>query len=308
MRDMMLAFDSTGRLLGTIGRRGAGPGEFVRISVPILGRADSIYVHDFGLGRVSVIGPDLQVARSFAARYRPWLVRDDGTFVVAEQIGTPEHAGYPLHVVDETGKVLRSFGTESPQYRSDLRLLLTRFVAPARDGTIWAVAPGRYVIERWDPERGVLISSVPVRSSWFREAPNHLDESERPVSIILGLWEDEAGWIWVLARVADLQWSRPPPLPPGVWERQTTMEDRNGMYDWMVEVIDPGSGTVLASRRFGDYLRQYPPTPLLLSEGPERLDFAVDVWRAVLETSVVAGARALRVVGSPTCRLRQRDG
>ena len=55
-------FDCEGRSLGLIGRKGQGPGEFVS---PLAGgwTGDSLWIHDVALRRVTVISPDLSIAR-----------------------------------------------------------------------------------------------------------------------------------------------------------------------------------------------------------------------------------------------------
>ena len=73
-------------------------------------------------------------------------------------------------LVDRKGRVVRSFGTDEPQFRPDLRYILTRKVAPGQVGTVWAIAPARYILERWDPSTGELLQSTRIRSDWFRES------------------------------------------------------------------------------------------------------------------------------------------
>lgn len=76
-----------GKLLGVTGRDGAGPGEF---QLPLwLGRcgADTLYVWDRGLGRVSILSPDGDLVREFrpaiAASFRPECL-PDGHFVTLD--------------------------------------------------------------------------------------------------------------------------------------------------------------------------------------------------------------------------------
>jgi hypothetical protein len=56
-------YDRSGRKLGTFGRRGAGPGDF-RTPAMIGWVADTIYVHDPSLRRISWFGPDLKLLRT----------------------------------------------------------------------------------------------------------------------------------------------------------------------------------------------------------------------------------------------------
>lgn len=56
-------FDSTGNWLQTIGRRGAGPGEFESLGGLYVGRGDTLRTYDFSLLRVSVFSPEGEFQR-----------------------------------------------------------------------------------------------------------------------------------------------------------------------------------------------------------------------------------------------------
>ena len=58
-------FDSAGRHIATSGRMGEGPGEFRTMRPPMHCGADSVYVWDRSLGRVSVFSSDGAYGRSF---------------------------------------------------------------------------------------------------------------------------------------------------------------------------------------------------------------------------------------------------
>ena len=58
-------FDSSGRITHRIGRRGEGPGEFSRVTGIAFGEADSVFVFDRPLQRVTVYTSDLEFARTF---------------------------------------------------------------------------------------------------------------------------------------------------------------------------------------------------------------------------------------------------
>ena len=65
----------------------------------------------------------------------PDLLMPDGSFLLGRQIRTSESIGYPMHVVDREGRVVRSFGTDEPQHRRGMDHILTRKVALGRDGS-----------------------------------------------------------------------------------------------------------------------------------------------------------------------------
>jgi hypothetical protein len=178
----------------------------------------------------------------------PAFVRSDGSYVVASQIPTPDRIGYPVHVLDPMGRFSLSFGADTPQFRPDLIPLTVRLTAPARDGSIWTVAPGRYVLEKWDPESGTRVARIGVRSSWFSDAMSWpADETVRPSPLIEALSEDSNGLVWVLTRVAASDWK--PPARANE-ERPLLIEEWQQTHDWILEAIDPVTGMVAASRRF----------------------------------------------------------
>lgn len=277
----VVAFHPDGRLLATMGSRGQAPGEYLRARTLIPGPGDTIFVADRGQGRVTVIGPDLQVHGTFPAPYLPDLILEDGSFIVASQIGTREAIGYPLHVVDREGLVVRSFGVDQPQLRGDPRATLDRHIALGAEGTIWSVGAGAYVLERWDPSTGERVQRVEVRSDWFVESARiTLDERIRPGPIIEGIWEDARGLVWVVIRDADLDWE--PPARANE-ERALGVQDYDRLYDWVIEVVDPGSSQVIAQRRIRNVHWYRPPTGLLVS--PTDTDITIvafDVWEPTL--------------------------
>ena len=276
-------FGPDGRLDGVIGRAGQGPGEFEQLHTLIPGSGDTLFAPDLGQGRITMFGPDRVLAGTLPMPFGLLdLVMPDGSFLVASQIRRSETIGYPMHVVDREGRVVRSFGTDEPQYRPDLNHILTRKVALGQDGTVWAMAPARYLLERWDPSTGERLQSTRIRSDWFSESNEpYTDETVRPSPLVEGLWEDEDGRVWTIVQDADVDWEPPPranehrPVERQEWERT---------YDWVIEVVDPGSGRVLASRRFGETLWYRPPSRILVSPVDTILTtVAYDVWKTTLQ-------------------------
>jgi hypothetical protein len=215
----------------------------------------------FPSGRALAIHANLKTSPwPGAIPYRPAFVRADNGTIVAQQIQTAALIGFPLHHIAADGTVVRSFGIDKPEYRADLRLLLDRVPAPSADGSVWASAPGRYIIERWDPLSGARLSRVPVHSSWFVESSSFPgDNRTRPRPIILALWEREA-LIWVLLQDADSNWK-----PSESSERLLDPALRNTKHDAVLEAVDPGTGNVVATRRFPFVLFGRPPQPFVVS-------------------------------------------
>ena len=233
--------------------------------------------------------PDRVLAGTFPMHFRPDFMMPDGSFLVAEQIERGELIGYPMHVANREGRVVRSFGTDVPQYRPELEDILTRNVAPGRNGTVWAMAPGRYVLERWDPSTGELLQSTRIRSDWFREfIEPYEDETVRPPPLVDGLWEDEDGLVWTVIQDADVNWEPPPRANE---HRPMDLQEYYRTYDGVIEVVDPGSGRVLASRRFDEPPLYRPPSRILVSLVDTVLTVvAYDVWKPTLTTDPAAKA------------------
>ena len=277
-------FGPDGRLVRVTGRAGQGPGEFLMVGTPIPGPGDTLFAVDVQQGRITMFGPDRALAGTIVTRFVPDLLMPDGSFLVTLQIGRPEPEtiGYPIHVVDREGEVVRSFGAYEPQYRPDLNHLLTRKVALGRDGTVWAMAPARYILERWDPSTGEQLQSTPIGSDWFHESlVQYADETVRPPSRVVGLWEDEDGLVWTIVQDADVDWE---PSPRANEHRPYEPGERERLFDWVVEVVDPGSGRVLASLRSDAPLRYRPPSRILVSPVDTILTIvAYDVWRPTLQ-------------------------
>jgi hypothetical protein len=251
--EALAIFDRKGELVEVVGRAGDGPGEFRRVMTPQRGPADSLYAYDFIQARLSVFAPDMSLVRSARLQHYPEFYRADGSFIVAQQIASSELLGHPVHLFSASGELVRSFGMEVPQYRADLRLLLTRKVGAGSQGTVWMTAPGEYRIERWDPDTGQLLHRVPrAAPDWFvtESKPGH-PLIERPRAVISYIWEQD-GLVWLIAQVPDEHWE--PRLaeepPPG----GLTESDRNSAYDWIVEVIEPATGQLVAFRRFPNLL------------------------------------------------------
>ena len=257
----ILVFEPDGRFARTLGRRGAGPGEYARPTPPRFGPADSIYVFDMQLRRGTVLTPNGEYSRSFnTASFLGGrtLVLAAGVVVVAEDIRTRERVGYPLHAVSPDGKLTLSFGADTPQYRADLPALTRRVIAHAGDRQVWSARPTAYVIERWDPATGIRTARIERKVPWFEpylERPGS-PRAIRPRPLISALWQDSADRLWVLIRVADESWR--PTVHPDTAEAQamrydpaasSSPERRDRWFDWIVEVIDIHSTEVLARLR-----------------------------------------------------------
>jgi hypothetical protein len=153
-------------------------------------------------------------------------------------------------LVDSEGKTVRTFtasGGTNPETGVQAVVL-----APAANGRIWSADMSSYLISRWDTtgkEHLRLRGDFP----WFpisKEPPY-----SRPLMgpSISSLQEDSAGLLWVLSIVADKDFATK--FPGDSWKKaRFKIEAQGGLYDFIIDVIDPSSGKLVATRRVNDYL------------------------------------------------------
>lgn len=278
----ILVFSPSGKLLRRIGSAGGGPGEFRRIRRVMVDPYDTLRVHDWGNARLTTIGPDLELVRSQSMQYLPSVVLPSGVLVVAEHIMTPDLIGYPIHSLSAAGDLIKSFGTAVPEYAPDARLATTRLAASTADSQLWTVPPGRYMLERWDPATGVRTDSFEIASPWIKPIRSWpTDETVRPPGVIESLWVDDVGRIFLVLRIADRNWAvRDQPNS----ERAITAEEYDRIYDWIIEVVDPESRSVIASSRFPVALWGRPSSGVLMSTHRDTTSIEPEflVWQPTL--------------------------
>jgi hypothetical protein len=269
----VLVFDATGKVSSVIANSAAsGPaqdseskfGYFGMVTRLLVGADDTVFIGQLLGPSTMALSQDLHLLPPIKSTYIPTIVLGDGTFLVARQIQTPELVGFPLHVMDRQGHIVRSFGADVPQYRDDEKLQFDRVAGIGRAGTIWAAAPGRYEFERWDPFRGTRLQKIVVKSSWFVPSSRMARLSERPNSIILSLWEKD-GVLWVLSRTADALWT---PSEHRAGDRPHDDAEYDRTLDWVLEAIDPPSATVMAHRRFSTAMWPAPPDYVVTTTSP----------------------------------------
>jgi hypothetical protein len=282
-RDALVVFGEDGRFEAVVGGRGTDPGEFLRITSLIPLPDGAIAAYDVQLRRLTIVGPEQSVTSTVSTEYRPIFLHETGdSYIAAQQVLTPERVGLPIHLIDFAGGVLNSFGANQDEmFRADNPMAGARVVAEGPHGSVWSARPDRYVIERWDPLTGARLQQLVVDADWFAESTDSSSGPQsRPKPLIEGLWEHD-GYLWALHRVPDANWERATPFTA---EQPFDLEQYNGMFDWVLEAIDPGTGNVLAHRRFQSVLWKSMQSPLIVSEARPAAEGSrrVSVWRAVL--------------------------
>jgi hypothetical protein len=254
VRTSVAVFDSSGAFRTSIGRAGSGPGEFRFIQRLFAGPGDSLHIFDQVLSRETVVSPGLQVVRQRAlpGRNLPFVRLADGRLVVNHVSGSPELAGLPLHLVDTSGKIVRSFGSDRQVYRAGFEGILRRSLAPGDSGQVYAARNQEYVVEQWDVNAGSKIREYVRRPDWFKpwtvEPPLSRTKAPQP-RLYDGLFPSPEGLLWVLVALPDPDYRRA--VQPG-GPHGYQISDINRYADTMVEVLDLQRGRVVTRRRFDE--------------------------------------------------------
>ena len=246
----LLRFSPAGVFQDAIGRTGEGPGEY---TWPVLlkGSADNLSILDIGHypNRLTTIRGGEVATWSLPFVVGTWAVLPDGRYVFSAASFAPDLIG-PVHVYDEASRgITRSMGDEGVRVdRSPRsRVVLTRRVAAAADGNIWAAHENRYRIDKWSPDGDPLVR-IERDAPWFQpwEAWPGVDYEVRPPPAIVGVGDWGEGLLMVVVRLADADW-RPirPTRNPLPGHEATMPAQENELYDTMIEVLDTRSGTVL---------------------------------------------------------------
>ncbi|HEX7239674.1 MAG TPA: 6-bladed beta-propeller [Longimicrobiaceae bacterium] len=279
-------FDGAGRYLRKVGRQGDGPGEFRIAAAPVFARGDTMYVLDVVAARVTRLSPSYGVLGTFRVplgRDPQILVTGQNQLLLHAAIPTADRVGLPLHLLDERGRISRSFGAVRPTVRPDLPFLNVRRVAAGRENRIWSAYLNRYVVEAWD-SRGVLHLALERRPGWFAPwlEPGPSPRLAPPRPLVAAIREDAQGRVWVLLHVADQNWRKRALRRVGS-EYEITPEDQDHFYDTVIEVLDPRTGRLVASARHPRYVRGFAGDGLLYTyrEDADGVP-AYEVWRTRL--------------------------
>jgi hypothetical protein len=256
LRDQLAVFDSLGRLVRMLGRRGTGPGEFASAVFPaLMDPTDSLWAMDPRLNQVNIYSSELDFVRSFPFRFWPDFFLPDGSVVSVRTVEDAELIGYAAHRVSREGHVLTSFGRDPPSYRPDQALLLEKIGVPTRDGLVWMTAIGRYELELWDPVSGRLLRTFTPDAPWFIETTGNFGDyrTRKPTGAVTSLWADTIGVVWVLSQIADQDWE--PCCDGGPAPHEPATDESMSRYnDWVLNAIHPETGRVLAEKRFRNHV------------------------------------------------------
>ena len=148
------AFGADGRVIGTVGRRGEGPGEFTSPkAVGLVG--DSVVVLDRTSRRLSIFAPGGRYLRSVGIATISALgfsVLGDNRIIVAGLSSTPQAVGYGWHLVAPGDLPPQPFGTRESVVTPERQAWLRRVTTPANArGAVWASRVNQYELTLFGP-------------------------------------------------------------------------------------------------------------------------------------------------------------
>jgi hypothetical protein len=280
-------YDSTGKFLRHIGRVGRGPGEFLGASAMLI-QGDSLFVFDSGNRRLTVLSPSYEPVRSAPIPWTASAAFANRDIVLNAEVADRVRISLVLHHIDRVGNYIGSFG--DPKVRVTLKERpAVRWLASARTGGVWSVwASKRYVIRKWNID-GTKVMELSRDASWFQpyDRPWMPTPDRPPAPSIAAIWQAPDGLLWVIGLAADPHWADG--LGSGVRAEGRVMYpwiDNARIYDSMVEVIDPRTGTLVTTARFDQ------PIELAIGDGlfstlaeDSRGAPRVTVWRLTLAGS-----------------------
>jgi hypothetical protein len=259
-------------LVGEVGSANAGFSAYSEIA----SGGDTLHVLD--QGRHTVISPSLQVARTGRVpnHVQGAELLEDGRFVVATTVPTRDNIGFPLHLLDIDGSIIRSFGSESPSFRVD-NPQFVKF-AVTRDGRILLTQMNRYQIERWD--------TTGTRDITFRRRPPWWvgwgwDQFHPTNSRVVAVREDTEGLLWVAIIVADPDWQ--PQLQGRAESRTVPISELQKHLFTVVEVIDLDAQVLVATTQIPAVVSSFLGDSLAygIRENQEGV-LVLDVWKTRL--------------------------
>jgi hypothetical protein len=269
----LLIFDAAGKLLDS-----PRP-TYGRIASLFVDRTGAVQAYDSSSGSLLTFDDNYQVKAKAELPHRPALPLGGDWFLVASQIPTPASAGQPLHVMSKAGNIVRSFGTDGSPFHPADTLKNGRAVCVNPDGTVWSIAPGGRLLERWDTATGRRLSQVTVKSTWFRESRRPAPPDQVASPLILTMWAEE-DLVWLLYRVPDPRWN-PGPRP----ERELMANGENADLrdDWVLEAVRTDTGSVVAMKNFDRTLLRRDGSFAIASEiaSADRAG-GVELWRPIL--------------------------
>jgi hypothetical protein len=250
-------FDSTGRHVKTLDKRGAGPGEFRGIRGLVVGDGDTTSVIDQSNGRRVYLSPssleEVRTAKWYGTPVAGLSRLSPGRLVGANWLQSHSPLSRAIIVFDDSGQkvMMVDGGPDSTRPRSGMEW--ARWVTPDGSGGFFSAHMGEYVIDKWSAD-GRLLGSRRIPSSWMAGTSESSDPKAFELGgspIVKGIVRDTSGLLWVLGRIRDRKWRKGLGTRKDESGREVQFPDDWNQYDdSVIEVIDPETGAVVARQRF----------------------------------------------------------
>ncbi len=265
-----VVFDSSGRRIAIVGRRGQGPGEYLAAHDVLQIAPDSFVVFDGATLRATVLDGSFRVARTIALPFslrNPVVESWPEAVFATGNFATPADAGWPLHRLTfadgHLAVVTQSFGQGDGELRAEESPRTRHFFTSPRGRYLWAAWMYGYQFSQFQTN-GRLLQTFVRRPEWFA-APSPVSlgtPSSPPPPLVGGVEEDSAGRLWFGVRVASNEWkSAWPKVAPGTREVPSSAIDFEKLYDTMIEIVNPITRTVVTRKRVNEYLVGTLPGP-----------------------------------------------
>jgi hypothetical protein len=249
-------YSSDGRFVRFIGRLGNGPGEFQHPAHVFRRASGEWVVFDRRTPRLTVLERELSRATEthplapFGAVHSVHDLRD-GRLLVNGLLFTEEALGLPLHLLDENGRVVRSFGAETAILGSWDAGSFERKIAVGNSGRIWVAHRNEYRLELWDTS-GVHIRTFERQPPWFTPVSRFVffnaEPDNPPTPFVSAVWEAPDGRPWIYINTPRADWqdelqTATKPGPRAFAFRSTA----HAMFETRIEVLDQVSGDPVAT-------------------------------------------------------------
>jgi hypothetical protein len=252
-RQMMKVFDSSGRFVRAVGRRGRGPGEF-EYSWPIhVGGDGNVHIFDGGLQRETIMGPDFELRsmRPFpsgtdVAWAAPIPGRDE--FVLADPFYAPTERIGPGLFIARGPDTLRSIG---PSLASPPKTLVSpQILSVDTGGRIYSIRFTDYTIEAWTYEgRRLGTFAGPVLNpALSRDDPAAL---AAVANYVYAMHADGTGRVWVLSKWLREKWRDYYKVQDFEGHRMLVLKDsipKDSIFRSRIDVIDLRTREIIATR------------------------------------------------------------
>ena len=243
----MLVYDAEGRYRESFGRSGEGPGEFL---APGMGRLrpspdGGVLILDSGTRRITSLSATrellgtTQIGDLMGINFLP-STSGQG-FIIGGWGGAADGVpGGVTRMIDGDGAAVAE-ADAVPWERWMVQFFFFPMTTDA-EGRVWRARPTEYALEAWDPDGSTVQVRLEGSPEWFTPGPPLPGYPlEAPGPSVIGSLGYAEGLLWVGTTVADSEWAEvADEVVPGVGL------DGNKLMDTVLEVIDPGTGALVA--------------------------------------------------------------